>query len=170
NPAWGERIWPARVSAAPTRPTESAEPGPEESQPPNKPDLVDAPTPAGPAGIINIGQDPAIRRAIAHALERAKPAHEADVPVSETVLVGGARRDTAPAQPPAAPTLEAGTEPEESPPPAAPAVVEGGFESAARAEGEPELAPPTESPRVEPVAESAPVASVENPGRQLDTE
>jgi hypothetical protein len=80
NPVWGERSWPARVSAAPTRPTESeepipaAKPGPEESQPPNKSDLVDAPTPAGPAGIINIGHDPAIRRAIAHALEQAKPA------------------------------------------------------------------------------------------------
>jgi len=118
NPVWGKRTWPARVSAAqaaptPTRPSESAvadeaeptpgsEVGPEESQPPNKPGSVDAPTlaartaQAGPACIINVGSvDPAIAHAIAHAIKRARPAHEAKpIPGSE---VG----------------------PEESPPPAA---------------------------------------------------
>jgi len=87
NPVWGKRTWPARVAAALTRPTESAEPipaaepGPEKSQPPNKPDLVDAPTPAGPAGIINVGYDPAIVRALTYALKRARPAYTADAPI-----------------------------------------------------------------------------------------
>jgi len=83
SPVWGKRSWPARVPAA-TRPAESAEPipaaepGPEESQPPNKPDLVDAPMPAGPAGIINIGHDPAIAHALVHAIQRARPARPAE--------------------------------------------------------------------------------------------
>ena len=118
NPTWGRWTWPVRVSAAQTAPTstrpsesavaDEAEPtpgsevGPEESQPPNKPGSVDAPTlaartaQAGPACIINVGSvDPAIAHAIAHAIKRARPAHEAKpIPGSE---VG----------------------PEESPPPAA---------------------------------------------------
>ena len=82
NPAWARRAWPARVSAAPPQPTESpvtdeAEPllsskvGSEESRLPNKPDSVDAPTPAGPVR-INVGGDPAIR---------ARPAHAVDAPI-----------------------------------------------------------------------------------------
>src|SRR5262249_44438799 len=75
NRVGGKRTCPARVSAAFPRPTEAAEPipaaepGPEESQPPNKPDLVDAPMPAGPARIINVGYvDPAIAHALVHAI------------------------------------------------------------------------------------------------------
>src|SRR5262249_41760419 len=88
NPVWGKRTWPARVSAAPTQPTESAEPisaaepGSEKSQPPNKSDSVDTSTPAGPARIINVDYDPAIRHALAHALERAKPAPSALEPTA----------------------------------------------------------------------------------------
>ena len=96
NPIWGKRTWPVRAPAAqtvptPTRPTESAVAdkaesipssaiGSEESQPPNKPDSVDAPTPAGPVR-INVGGDPAIGRALTYALKRARPAYTADAPI-----------------------------------------------------------------------------------------
>jgi hypothetical protein len=89
NPIWGKWVWPVCVPAVPvaltpTQPIESAvadeaepipgsEGRPEELQPPNKPSSVDAPTPAGLAGVINVGSvDPAIAHAIAHAIKRAK--------------------------------------------------------------------------------------------------
>jgi hypothetical protein len=110
NPTWGRWTWPVCVSAAqvaptPTRPTESAvadgaepipgsEVGSEKSQPPNKPDSVDASTPAtratpaGPARIINVGYvDPAIAHALAHAIKRARSARPAEpepVPPTES--------------------------------------------------------------------------------------
>jgi hypothetical protein len=109
NPVWGKRVWPARVSAAPTRPTESAEPipaaepGPEESRPPNKPDFVDAPMSAtGPVRSFNVGYvDPAIAHALAHATKRARPAVPPSEPVPATD-VGGQARAANPLQPPPA--------------------------------------------------------------------
>jgi hypothetical protein len=109
NPVWGKRAWPcANEETAPTpaRPTESAEPipavepGPEESQPPNKSDLVAAPTPAGPVRSFNVGYvDPAIAHALVHATKRARPA----VPPSEPAPATDVRDlagDTNPSQPP----------------------------------------------------------------------
>ena len=97
NPTWGRWTWPVCVSAAqaaptPTRLSESAvadeaEPlpsskvGSEESQPPNKPDSVDAPMP------VNVGHvDPTIAHALAHATKRARPAYTEDASIIAEIV------------------------------------------------------------------------------------
>jgi hypothetical protein len=171
NPTWGRWTWPVCVSAAqaaptPTRPTESAvadeaEPipsskvGSEESQPPNKPNSVDASTQAGPARIINVGYDPAI----AHAIHAIKPRRPISPSYEEDMLVAALDAALAAAQ---TPRPEA--EPRSSPS-AAPA-------SAASAESpgaEPEPALPSTLAVLKPAQSSVEVPAPVSPSPQEPT-
>ena len=172
NPTWGRWTWPVcvpavQVAPTPTRLTESAvadeakpvpssEVGPEE--PPNKPGSVDAPTPAGPAG-INVGGDPAVAHAIAYALKRARrPSYREPVAELDAALDAALKSKSSPSA--ASASAVSAESPHTESEPVLPPTREAVVTPTSDAEGGPESLP---SATRQTVAERASVANAESP-------